>query len=80
MLSWAGGPEFYKKAGWASHGEDISKKWPSMLYGFYISSWLQDLTMLEFLPSLLLMMKDFLKLWVNKTFSSLVGHDVSSQQ
>ena len=27
---WAGGPGVYKKAGWASHGEQASKQHPSM--------------------------------------------------
>jgi hypothetical protein len=49
---WAGGPDFCKKAGWASHGKQVSK---APLHGPCISSCLQVPALVETLPSMLLM-------------------------
>jgi hypothetical protein len=39
VLSWAGGPGFYKKAGWASHDGQASKQNPSMASASAPASW-----------------------------------------
>ena len=51
---WAGGPGFYKKASWASHGEQANKQHPSVAYVSTVAS--VFLTCLSSCP-------DFLEWW-----------------